>query len=322
MIRVVSSARYISRLSYFQKRLLKSGSQVNGPASGSWIDDERISPRLRPYLHLARIDKQVGTMLLFWPCAWSVCLAAPMGCLPDILLLGKFAVGAFVMRGAGCTINDLWDMDFDKHVERTKNRPLARGDISVKQALMFLTAQLSCGLAVLVSFNIETILLGLLSMPLVVCYPLMKRFTNWPQFVLGLTFNWGALVGWTAAQASAYGPVFEYCKGAVQGFANHVASMPALDMISMLPPHSFLTHAVPLYIAGVNWTLIYDTLYGYQDRKDDARIGNYFFFFLMLYTSLSYVSVVIQCCNCFWCLSFVRAKVDSAVSWQQPPGSS
>ncbi|KAJ1381039.1 UbiA prenyltransferase family, partial [Ochromonadaceae sp. CCMP2298] len=191
-----------------------------------------------PYLYLARVDKQVGTLLLMWPCFWSTCLAAPMGGVPDLALLAKFAVGSFVMRGAGCTINDLWDKDFDKHVERTKSRPLASGAISVPQALGFLCAQLTCGLTVLVSLNAETVLLGLLSMPLVVCYPLMKRFTNWPQLVLGLTFNWGALVGWTAVT----GP-------------------------------SLLSEALPLYCAGVCWTLVYDTLYGYQDRKDDKRIG-------------------------------------------------
>ena len=114
--------------------------------------------------------------------------------------MAKFGIGAFVMRGAGCTINDLWDKDFDKHVERTKNRPLARGAVTVPQALGFLGAQLTTGLAVLLSLphvdNCVTI--GMASMPLVVAYPLMKRFTNYPQFVLGLTFNWGVLVGWTA----------------------------------------------------------------------------------------------------------------------------
>jgi len=167
-----------------------------------------------------------------------VALAAPLGSFPDMLLMGQFAVGAFVMRGAGCTINDLWDRDFDKHVERTKNRPLANGSISVPQALGFLTLQLSCGLGVLVSLHPSCISLGLLSMPLVVAYPLMKRFTNWPQFVLGLTFNWGALMGWTAVHGN-----------------------------------TSLVHVLPLYAAGVCWTLVYDTLYGYQGTKS---IDTYF----------------------------------------------
>ena len=177
-------------------------------------------------------------MLLFWPCCWSVALAAPMGSLPDILLILKLGLGAFVMRGAGCTINDMWDRDFDKHVERTRNRPLASGQISIPQALAFLGGQLTCGLGVLLSLHPSCIPLGLLSMPLVVVYPLMKRFTNWPQFMLGLTFNWGALVGWTAVHGSL--------------------SLP---------------HTLPLYTAGVCWTLVYDTLYGYQDRTDDRKLG-------------------------------------------------
>ncbi len=173
-----------------------------------------------------------------WPCFWSTALAAPLGALPDPVLLAKFAVGAFVMRGAGCTINDLWDRDFDKHVERTKNRPLANGDVTVTQAVGFLGLQLSLGLGVLLSFDVNSILLGCLSMPLVVAYPAMKRFTNWPQLVLGLTFNWGALMGWTAVHGELS-----------------------------------LAHTLPLYLSGVCWTLVYDTLYGYQDRKDDKAIG-------------------------------------------------
>lgn len=129
-----------------------------------------------------------------------------------------------------------------KHVERTKNRPLASGALSTQQALGFLFAQLSAGLVVLVSFNYSTIVWGFLSMPLVVAYPLMKRFTNWPQLVLGCTFNWGALVGWTAVKGQ-------------------------------LLWDPFLWQVLPLYVAGVSWTLVYDTLYGYQDRSDDRRIG-------------------------------------------------
>jgi len=203
-------------------------------------------------------------MLLLWPCCWSVALAGPAGALPDVLLMGKFALGALVMRGAGCTINDLWDQDYDRHVERTKHRPLASGQLTTPEALVFLGAQLAVGLGVLLSFDRTCIALGLASMPLVVAYPLCKvrlfshththtalntisptplpcqRFTNWPQLVLGLAFNWGALMGWPALHG-----------GADLGLA----------------------HTLPLYAAGVCWTLVYDTLYGYQDRRDDAKLG-------------------------------------------------
>jgi 4-hydroxybenzoate polyprenyltransferase len=146
--------------------------------------------------------------------------------------------GALMMRSAGCTINDLWDQDFDKRVERTKNRPLARGAITTTQALVFLGAQLACGLGVLLTFNTYSIVLGLCSMPLVICYPLMKRFTYFPQAVLGMTFNWGVLVGWAAVHGSC-----------------------AWSLV------------LPLYGSGICWTLVYDTLYGYQDRQDDLKIG-------------------------------------------------
>ncbi len=208
----------------------------------SWIDNDRIPTSVRPYLHLARADKQVGTWLLLWPCFWGISLAAPVETLPDFFLISKFAVGAVLMRSAGCVINDIWDKDFDKHVARTKNRPLASGALSVPQALAFLSAQLTCALGVLVTFNADSILVGLASMPLVVAYPLMKRITYFPQFILGLAFNWGVLLGWTAVTGSA-------------------------SLTDLLP-------ALPLYAGGVCWTLIYDTLYGYQDRSDDLKLGD------------------------------------------------
>lgn len=220
-------------------RFLYSNKQSKNAALASWIDSELVPVKVRPYLHLSRADKQIGTMLLLWPCAWGIGLAAPVGEFPDMVLLSRFAVGALVMRSAGCVINDLWDKDFDKHVERTKTRPLASGAISVPQALGLLGLQLTAGLAVLVGLNPTSIALGMASMPLVVAYPLMKRFTYWPQFVLGLTFNWGSLLGYTAVTGSM----------------------------------SSLTAALPLYGAGVCWTLIYDTLYGYQDRDDDSKLG-------------------------------------------------
>lgn len=197
---------------------------------------------MQPYAELARLDKPIGTALLLWPCIWGVSLAAPLGQLPDPYLCVSFSLGAFIMRGAGCTINDLWDQDFDRHVERTRLRPLARGAVSSRQALVFLAGQLSCGLAVLLlsSFHPHCVPLALASMPLVVAYPLMKRYSGYPQLVLGLAFNWGALVGWCAVLGA--------------------------DPLLLSP-------AMPLYCAGVAWTLIYDTLYGYQDRADDARLG-------------------------------------------------
>lgn len=189
-------------------------------------------------MRLARMDKPIGTWLLFLPCCWGTALATLPGSLPDPVLLAKFATGAFIMRGAGCTINDLWDRDLDKKVARTLARPIASGELSVKQALGFLGLQLSAGLATLVTFNTTSIGVGLLSMPLVIVYPLMKRYTYWPQFVLGLTFNWGVLVGWAAVQ----------------------------DILSV-------SQVLPLYSAGVLWTLVYDTIYAYQDRHDDVKTG-------------------------------------------------
>jgi 4-hydroxybenzoate polyprenyltransferase len=217
---------------------LKIQSTPQPALSKSWVESSAIPDKLRPYLYLARVDKPVGTMLLFWPCCWGVALATPLGSLPDFLLMGKFLAGAFIMRGAGCTINDLWDQDFDKKVERTKSRPLASGTLTTLDALKFLALQLSAGLAVLLTFNMTSIIAGFASMPLVIIYPLMKRYTNWPQLVLGLTFNWGCWVGYTA----------------VQDFVNY-------------------QHILPLYFSGVCWTLVYDTIYGYQDRDDDRKIG-------------------------------------------------
>lgn len=216
---------------------LDPNNQVSSPPK-TWVESPIIPEKVRPYLYLARMDKPVGTLLLFWPCCWGTALAAPLGTLPDFMLMTKFAIGAFIMRGAGCTINDLWDQDFDKKVERTKSRPLASGALTTKDALAFLALQLSGGLAILSTFNYTSILAGFASMPFVISYPLMKRITYWPQFVLGLTFNWGVWVGWTAIYDSVN-----------------------------------FTQLLPLYGAGVCWTLVYDTLYGYQDRKDDVKIG-------------------------------------------------
>lgn len=201
-----------------------------------------IPKSLQPYAHLARLDKPIGTFLLLHPCLWSTALAAPIGYPPDIQLCTLFAIGSFIMRGAGCTINDMWDSQYDKNVERTKCRPLASGELTYTQAWMFLALQLSAGLGVLVSLpNVQDcVVWGVASLPLVATYPLMKRYTNYPQLVLGLTFNWGAIMGWVA----------------VHGTSN-------IDW----------NVVGPLYTSGVLWTLVYDTLYAHQDKSDDKKLG-------------------------------------------------
>ncbi|KAG7481577.1 hypothetical protein MATL_G00068060 [Megalops atlanticus] len=193
---------------------------------------------VQPYLRLMRLDKPIGTWLLYLPCTWSIGLAADPGCLPDLAMLTLFGTGALVMRGAGCTINDMWDKDFDKKVSRTASRPIASGKISQLQALTFLGVQLTAALGVLLCLNYYSIALGAASLSLVVTYPLMKRITYWPQLVLGLTFNWGALLGWSAVMGS--------CDWSI---------------------------CLPLYFSGVMWTLIYDTIYAHQDKADDVLVG-------------------------------------------------
>ncbi|KAG0214196.1 Para-hydroxybenzoate--polyprenyltransferase, mitochondrial precursor (PHB:polyprenyltransferase), partial [Mortierella sp. GBA43] len=205
----------------------------------TWLD--RMPKSIQPYLYLTRIDKPIGTWLLFWPCAWGITMASYGGHLPltsTLSMIGLFGTGAIIMRGAGCTINDLWDRDIDKKVERTKVRPLASGAVTPSQAIAFLGLQLGAGLAVLTQLNLYSILLGASSLSLVVTYPAMKRITYWPQVVLGLAFNWGALLG----------------SSAMLGTANWSV-------------------ALPLYASGVCWTLVYDTIYAHQDKRDDVLIG-------------------------------------------------
>lgn len=194
--------------------------------------------KLQPYLKLIRLDKPIGTWLLFWPCSWSIASAASPGCIPDLYMLGLFGTGALIMRGAGCTINDMWDRDIDGKVSRTADRPLVNGDISMKQAWIYLAGQLSAGLAILLQMDWNTVILGASSLGLVVTYPLMKRVTYWPQLVLGFTFNWGALLGYSAIKGYVDIPV-----------------------------------CLPLYIAGICWTIVYDTIYAHQDRADDLLLG-------------------------------------------------
>ena len=197
-----------------------------------------LPPYLLPYIQLSRLDKPIGTWLLLFPCLWSVALSTLPSHLPSLPLLVLFTSGAVLMRGAGCTINDCWDRRFDARVARTRSRPLASGALGLPQALAWLFVQLLGGLAVVLSFNIYTIAWSFASVPIIAVYPLMKRVTHWPQLVLGLCFNWGALVGYTANTA-------------------------------LLEPAATL----PLYAAGICWTLVYDTIYAHQDTADDKQLG-------------------------------------------------
>jgi 4-hydroxybenzoate polyprenyltransferase len=187
---------------------------------------------LRPYLYLMRLDRPIGTWLLLMPALWVIAMNGA-----DLYLMVLFAIGALVMRGAGCVINDLWDRDLDGRVERTAMRPIPSGDVSVLQALLFLCVLLIIGLIILLQLSLLAITLGVISVFFIAIYPLMKRITWWPQAFLGLTFNFGALMGWAAATGD-------------------------------LP-----WQAWAIYAAGCFWTLGYDTIYALQDRDDDALIG-------------------------------------------------
>src|SRR5499427_3249807 len=210
-------------------------------ATGNWVDS--LAPTWsRPYLRLARLDRPIGSWLLLLPCWWSVGLAAVraggQGNLKlDVWHLLLFFIGAFAMRGAGCTWNDIVDRDLDARVERTRSRPIPSGQVTVASAAAFLALQALVGLAVLLQFNRFTIYVGFASLAVVVVYPFMKRITYWPQIVLGLAFSWGALMGWPATFAR-------------------------LD-----PP------ALLLYAGAISWVIGYDTIYAHQDREDDALIG-------------------------------------------------
>jgi 4-hydroxybenzoate polyprenyltransferase len=206
-------------------------------STGNWVDG--LAPAwVRPYLRLARLDRPIGSWLLLIPCWWSLGLAAmhvgrPVE--PSHVLL--FFIGAFAMRGAGCTWNDIVDRDLDARVERTRSRPIPSGQVSVAAAAAFLVLQALIGLAVLLSFNRFTVFVGLLSLAVIALYPFMKRITYWPQIVLGLAFSWGALMGWPAT-------------------------------FGRLDPPAFL-----LYAGAIAWVIGYDTVYAHQDREDDALVG-------------------------------------------------
>ncbi|HYI31321.1 MAG TPA: 4-hydroxybenzoate octaprenyltransferase [Bradyrhizobium sp.] len=207
-------------------------------ATGNWVDT-RAPSWSRPYLRLSRLDRPIGSWLLLMPCWWSAALAAgisgDIGQLPLVLIL--FFIGAFVMRGAGCTWNDITDRDLDARVERTRSRPIPAGQVSVKQAAVFLVAQALIGLLVLLQFNRFAVMTGIASLIIVAVYPFMKRITWWPQIVLGLAFSWGALMG----------------------FAVLLGRIDATALV--------------LYGGSIAWVIAYDTIYAHQDAEDDALIG-------------------------------------------------
>ncbi|MEL7301063.1 MAG: 4-hydroxybenzoate octaprenyltransferase [Pseudomonadota bacterium] len=216
----------------------QSQGQVADAVDGNWVD--RIAPDFaKPYLRLSRADRPAGTWLLFIPCLWGVGLAmlASGPRLWDIWIIGGCALGAFLMRGAGCTWNDIADRDFDAGVARTKSRPIPSGAVSVRAAIVWMCVQALLALCILLTYSDMTVIVGLASVVFVAIYPFAKRFTWWPQVFLGLAFNWGALLAWTAHEGSLGGP------------------------------------AIGLYLAGIAWTLFYDTIYAHQDTEDDALMG-------------------------------------------------
>ncbi|PSL18910.1 4-hydroxybenzoate octaprenyltransferase [Shimia abyssi] len=213
--------------------------QVSDAVKGNWVD--HLAPAAtRPYLRLSRADRPIGTWLLLLPCWMGLGLAMlsdGRASWHDLWIFIGCAFGAFLMRGAGCTWNDITDRDIDAKVERTRSRPIPSGQVSTKQAAIWMGAQAFVAFGILLTFNFNAILLGFLSLLPVAVYPFAKRFTWWPQVFLGIAFNWGALLAWTA----------------------HTGAL-------SLP-------AVVLYAAGIAWTLFYDTIYAHQDTEDDALIG-------------------------------------------------
>jgi 4-hydroxybenzoate polyprenyltransferase len=231
----------------------------------------------QPYLQLARVDRPVGTYLVLLPALSGLALSAPVGCLPDMGLVAIFSAGAFLMRGAGCTVNDMWDRKFDASVERTRQRPLASGAVSLPGAAAFLAGQLALGLGCLLQLNVATGALGVTCLPLVALYPALKRVTHYPQVALGLAMNWGALMGASATLGSASG-------GLLPTLAALASGSPAAPQPELLPAqlaqalyHTFLATpealaVLPLYLGCACWTVVYDTLYAHQDREEDRAL--------------------------------------------------
>ena len=206
-------------------------------ATDNWVDG--LAPaQTRPYLRLARLDRPIGSWLLLMPCWWSVGLVGMQAnAFPSLWHIVLFFIGAFAMRGAGCTWNDLVDRNLDGMVERTRSRPIPSRQVTVAQATAFMLAQALIGLMVLLQFNRFTVMVGLASLSVIIIYPFMKRITYWPQIVLGLAFSWGALMGWPAAFGRLDWP------------------------------------ALVLYAGAISWVIGYDTIYAHQDREDDLLIG-------------------------------------------------
>jgi len=195
--------------------------------------------QLKLFIDLTRLQKPIGFMLLFWPCAWGLTLAYDFSknITNYIFYLILFFLGAVLMRSAGCIVNDILDKEFDAKVFRTQNRPIASGKVSITQGVLYSIVLCFLALLVLLNFNLITIILALASMPFAFTYPLMKRFTYWPQLFLGITFNYGLILGWTAVNGE-------------------------IEIVTII-----------FYIGAIFWTLGYDTIYGYQDIKDDEIIG-------------------------------------------------
>ena len=235
-----------------------------------------IRIKSKPFYELARYDKPIGFLLLMWPCLWSYAAASSFIDKPlDLFYVILFIIGSIVMRGAGCTWNDYLDKHYDAKVERTKNRPLAANKISENKALIFLFIQLVIGFLILIQFNKLTILIGIFSIIPITIYPLMKRITWWPQLFLGITFNWGALLGWTA-------------------MTNNIS-----------------IYSIVLYIGCVFWTIGYDTIYAHQDKIDDDFLGlkssavflgenskiAISIFYLVFFISISFLSLTLGSIN-------------------------
>ena len=220
------------------RRTPDAAGQVADAVGGNWVD--RLVPEFtRPYLRLSRADRPIGTWLLLIPCWLGVALAAGRDGwrLDDLWIVLGCALGAWLMRGAGCTWNDITDREFDAAVARTRSRPIPSGQVSVRQALIWMAAQMAVAALILFTFNALTIGLGIASLGLVAIYPFAKRFTWWPQVFLGLAFNWGAILAYAAHAGRVEWP------------------------------------AILLYLAGIAWTLFYDTIYAHQDIEDDVLIG-------------------------------------------------
>ncbi len=213
--------------------------QVADAVADNWVD--LYAPAWsRPYLRLSRADRPIGTWLLLLPCWWGLALSMlnnQQASVFDLWIAVECAIGAWLMRGAGCTWNDITDRGFDGQVERTRSRPIPSGQVSVRGAVIWMCLQSLLAFCILLTFNLAAIALGVLALLPVSIYPFAKRFTWWPQVFLGLAFNWGALLAWTAHSGQLEAP------------------------------------AVVLYAAGIAWTLFYDTIYAHQDAEDDALIG-------------------------------------------------